>query len=164
MRRKDKEVRDRTLIDQVIARAQVCRLGLCKDNQPYIVPLSYGYDGNLIYFHTASEGMKLDFLAANNRVCFEMEHDVRIVRDESSACKWSQSFYSVIGFGTIHEITDLPQKIAALNQLMKHYSGREWNFDETSFIKIKIWAITIDQISGKKTKDKDDLLCDFPGS
>jgi uncharacterized protein len=157
MRRKDKEVQDRSLIDQVIARAQVCRLALCKDNQPYVVPVSFGYDSTHIYFHTADEGMKLDYLAANNRVCFEMEHDVQLVADESSACKWSQSFYSVIGFGTVHEITELPQKMDALNHIMKHYSGREWDFGDHAFKKLKVWLITIDQISGKKSKDKKDL-------
>jgi nitroimidazol reductase NimA-like FMN-containing flavoprotein (pyridoxamine 5'-phosphate oxidase superfamily) len=154
MRRKDKEIQDRTLIDLVMAKALVCRLGLCKDNQPYIVPVSFGYDGIHIYFHTADEGMKLDYLAANNRVCFEMEHDVKVVSDETSACKWSQSFYSVIGFGNVHEITDLPQKLAGLNLLMKHYSGREWDFGDHPFNKLKIWSITIDQITGKKSKDK----------
>ena len=32
--------------------AQICRLGLCKDNRPYIVPVNFGYDGEHIYFHT----------------------------------------------------------------------------------------------------------------
>ena len=154
MRRKDKEIEDRALIDQVIDHAQVCRLGLCKDNQPYVVPISFGYDGSQIYFHTADEGLKLQYLAANPHVCFEMEYDVKTITDETSACKWSQSFYSIIGFGQVHEITALPQKIEALNHLMKHYSGRDWEFGERSFNKIKIWAITIDQVTGKKSKDK----------
>jgi uncharacterized protein len=154
MRRKDKEVQDRSLIDQVINQAQVCRLGLCKDNQPYVIPISFGYDGASIYLHTADEGMKLDYIAANNQVCFEMEHDVKTISDDSSACKWSVSFYSVIGFGTIHEVNSLPEKINALNQVMKHYSGREWTFSESSFKSLKVWEIKIDQISGKKSKDK----------
>ena len=157
MRRKDKEIQDRNLIDQVIDRAQICRLGLCKDNQPYVIPISFGYDGVSIYLHTAREGMKLDYISANNRVCFEMEYDVKTISDETNSCEWSQSFYSVIGFGAIHQVTGLEGKTRALNHIMKHYSGREWDFNERSFDKIKVWEIKISQISGKKSKDKADL-------
>jgi nitroimidazol reductase NimA-like FMN-containing flavoprotein (pyridoxamine 5'-phosphate oxidase superfamily) len=154
MRRKDKEIQRKDLLDQVIAKAQVCRLGLCKNNTPYIVPLSFGYDGTSIYFHTATEGMKLDYIAANNRVCFEFEHEVRVVPDENEACKWSFSFYSVIGFGTVEEIVEPPLKVYALNQIMQHYSGKEWHFDEHLVKKVRLWSISIAQITGKQSKDK----------
>jgi nitroimidazol reductase NimA-like FMN-containing flavoprotein (pyridoxamine 5'-phosphate oxidase superfamily) len=157
MRRKDQEIEDRALIDWIINQAPVCHLGLCRDNQPYVIPISFGYDGSNIYLHTADEGLKLDFIEANNRVCFQMEHDVQIISDENSACKWSQSFYSVIGFGAIHEVTGMAEKMQALNQVMKHYSGREWEFTAASFKKLKVWAINIEQLSGKKSKDKPGL-------
>jgi uncharacterized protein len=154
MRRKDKQIESKDLIKKVIAKARVCRLGLCKDNMPYIVPVSFGYDGNYIYFHTAIEGMKLDYIAANNRVCFELEHDVRVISDKNEACKWSFSFYSVIGFGTVAEIVDAERKLYALNQIMQHYSDREWNFNENLVEKVRLWSISIEQITGKQSKDK----------
>ena len=58
MRRTDKEITDQDLISRVIQNAQVCRLGLARDNIPYILPVSFGYDGKAIYFHTAKEGRK----------------------------------------------------------------------------------------------------------
>lgn len=149
MRRKDREIRDRDSINQIIEKAQVCRLGLCQENRPYVVPVSFGYDGTHIYFHSASEGMKIDYMLANDNVCFELEHDVKILRDETNACEWAQSFYSVIGFGTVHEIVDPQRKIHALNQIMKHYSGREWNFDEHNLKRTRLWYIHIDTITGK---------------
>jgi nitroimidazol reductase NimA-like FMN-containing flavoprotein (pyridoxamine 5'-phosphate oxidase superfamily) len=154
MRRKDKEIQSRARIEQVIEKAQVCRLGLCKDNMPYIVPVSFGYDGEYIYFHTATEGMKLDYLTAQNRVCFELEHEVRVVPDNTEACKWSFSFYSVIGFGTVEEITSPQRKLYALNQIMQHYSDREWNFNDNLVEKMRLWRISIEQITGKQSKDK----------
>lgn len=153
MRRKDREVQERSLIDQIMAKAQVCRLGLCKDNQPYVVPVSFGYDGSYIYFHTAQEGMKLDYLAANNRVCFEMEHDVMVVPG-AVACAWSFSYYSVIGFGTVEEVVDHQGKAHALSQIVKHYSGRDWDLSDRSLEKTRTWRISIEQITGKRTKDK----------
>ena len=49
MRRKDKEIHDRSLMEYIMEKAQVCRLGLCKDNMPYIVPVAFGYDGTSIF-------------------------------------------------------------------------------------------------------------------
>ena len=154
VRRKEKEIQDIELIDRIIAQSQVCRLGLCRDNLPYVVPVSFGYDGEFIYFHTASEGLKLDYIHANPRVCFEFEHDVKVVPDDTSACKWTVSFYSVIGFGTVSEITDPQGKAYALNQIVRHYSGRDWEVDVRELDRPRTWRVTIDSISGKKSKDK----------
>jgi nitroimidazol reductase NimA-like FMN-containing flavoprotein (pyridoxamine 5'-phosphate oxidase superfamily) len=154
VRRKEKEIQDRDLLEQVIARAQVCRLGLCRDGQPYVVPVSFGYDGEFIYFHTARQGMKLDYIAANNRVCFELEHDIRVVPAPENACDWSMSFYSVIGFGTVHEITEGGQRARALNRIMAHYSGREWELDAATLARTRVWRIAIEQVTGKRSKDK----------
>ena len=154
MRRHDKEIRHRELIDQILAKARVCRLGLCKDNRPYIVPVAFGYDGSFIYFHTAREGMKINYITSNRHVCFEAEYDVKVIENGALACRWTQSFYSVIGFGTIEEIVEKQQKVYALNQIMKHYSGREWEFEEGLLEETRLWRISIDQITGKKSQDK----------
>ncbi|HOD34379.1 MAG TPA: pyridoxamine 5'-phosphate oxidase family protein [Syntrophales bacterium] len=154
MRRVDKEIRDRGLIDQILAKARVLRLGLSRDNRAYVVPVSFGYDGSFLYIHTAREGMKIDYIRANRQVCFELEHDVRVIENETDACRWTQSFYSVIGFGTIEEITDTVQKTCALNRIMRHYSGREWALDEKRIEKTRLWRVSIDQITGKKSSDK----------
>jgi uncharacterized protein len=154
MRRNDKEILDKNIIAQIIHQAQVCRLGLCRDGQPYIVPLSFGYDGQSIYFHTALEGRKIDFMTANPRVCFELEHDVKVLPHDTVACQWTFSFYSIIGFGTVTEITASPLKAAALNQIMQKYSGRAWEFNDQQLAKTRLWRLAIDQISCKASKDK----------
>jgi nitroimidazol reductase NimA-like FMN-containing flavoprotein (pyridoxamine 5'-phosphate oxidase superfamily) len=153
MRRHAQEIHNPELIDQVIAHALVCRLGLCKDNVPYIVPVSFGYDGAHIYFHTAPEGLKLEFFAANPQVCFEFEDEVKTI-SKPDACQWSVSYASVIGYGTIAEIVDAQRKTYALNQVMQHYSGREWNLDPNQIPKTRVWAIAIDRMTGKQSKDK----------
>ena len=150
MRRTDREIPDRETIDQIIAAAGVCRLGLSNRDQPYVVPVSFGYDGKTIYFHTTLEGMKIDYMTANPWVCFEMEQDVSLVRNEELACKWGQLYSSVIGFGTIQEITDPPGRLAAMNQVMQHYSGKHWEFDPETFAQVRLWCISIDQLTGKR--------------
>jgi uncharacterized protein len=150
MRKSNREIKNKGLIEQIMANAQVCRLGLCKDNRPYIVPVNYGYDGAHIYFHTALEGMKIDYFAANKRVCFEVEQDVKIISNADEACKWATHYISVIGSGTVEEIVEPALKIEALNKIMEHYSNRQWNFNEQAIAKTRLWAVTIEEITGKE--------------
>lgn len=154
MRRTDKEITDRSIMGQVIQQCQVCRLGLAYENTPYVLPVSFGYDDETLYFHTAREGRKIEFLTANPNVCVEFEHDVRLVPHDTSPCKWTFSFQSVIGYGRVQELTDPANKVAGLNQIMRHYSGREWPMDGENLDAIRVWKVAIENLTGKQSKDK----------
>ncbi len=156
MRRLEKEIRHRKEIDSILEKARMLRLGLSRGNRTYIVPVFFGYDGTCLCVHTARKGMKIDCIAANRHICFELEHDVNVIENATRACPWTQSFYSVIGFGTIEEITDAAQKTVAMNRIMEHSSGREWTFDERLLEEARLWRISIDQITGKKSRHKTD--------
>ncbi len=151
MRRKEKEIVGQTQIDEIINSCDVCRLGLAKDNLPYIVPLSFGYDGKNVYFHTAPTGQKIEYLAANAQVCVEFERDVRIIPHESSPCSWSTSFQSVICFGEVEEITEPEKMLVALNIIMRHYSGREWEISPEKLPALRTWRIKIAAWHGKQS-------------
>jgi len=154
MRRNDKEITDRGLLDWVIQQAVVCRLGLSQGDRAYIVPLSFGYDGRCIYFHTAHEGRKLEMLAANPHVCFEVEHDVRVIPHETRACAWSMSFYSVMGTGLVREVIEPGEKVAALQTIMGHYSPQAWDISTGDAQTVRVWRLDIEEMTGKKSKDK----------
>jgi uncharacterized protein len=154
MRRTDKEITEPALLSHIIEQAHVCRLGLAKDSIPYVLPVSFGYDGKAIYFHTAKEGRKIDFMTANARVCFEFEHGVHLIQNEFNPCKWSFSFQSVIGYGIVRELTELAEKREGLNCMMKHYSGREWPFAAADLEGIRVWRIDVESLTGKQSKDK----------
>jgi len=151
MRRSEREITSREEIDAIIGGCQVCRLAFALGNEPYIVPLSFGYDGTKLYFHTAPEGRKIEFIRGNNRVCFEMERETRLHHHEELACRWTCSYESVIGYGSILEITDPAEKVYALNRIMLHYSGREWSFPDAALERTRIWALRIETVGGKRS-------------
>jgi hypothetical protein len=152
MRRTDKEIADRRLMDEIIRDSLVCRVAMAKDNAPYMVPMSFGYDGVAIYLHTAPEGKKIEHFTANLQVCFEFERNVELRRDLQSACKWSFNFESVIGYGTISELAGPAQKEHALDEIMRQYSGRTWPFESASVAKVRVWKIAITAMTGKQSK------------
>jgi len=60
-------------MEDTLRRAEVGRLALSSDGDPYIVPLNYLYQDVKIVFHCAWKGKKLDFIAENQRCCFEVD-------------------------------------------------------------------------------------------
>ncbi len=153
MRRKEKELLDQESIKAIIRQCSVCRLGLSVNDNPYIIPVSFGFDGAAIYFHTAIEGKKIEYIQANNKVCFEFEHKVQIVPDQKDPCKWTFSFQTVIGYGKIHELRENDQKINGLNHIMAQYSKREWAFNEEILKMIRLWKVSIENMTAKQSID-----------
>ena len=154
MRRSDREITSRDEIDAVIRSAQICRIAFADGDEPYVVPVSFGYDGEALYLHTAKTGRKLDFIAANNRVCFELEANVSIQSDEHDACAWTFEYESVIGYGTITELESTTDRARGLNRIMRHYSGREWEIDESKMATTRVWRIAIESLTGKRSLEK----------
>jgi hypothetical protein len=55
MRRTEKAVTDPKAIEAIITAARVCRLGMCHNGDPYVVPLCFGYLEKAFYFAKALE-------------------------------------------------------------------------------------------------------------
>jgi uncharacterized protein len=157
MRRSDREIADQEEMFRVIDRAPYCHLALAADDEPYLIPLSFGRDGRSIFFHTALGGEKIDFMVKNPVVRLAFECDVKLVSNEAEACEWSFSFHSVIARGRIHEVTDPDGKWRGLQAVMAHYSDREWTFPGPGVDRVRVWEILLTEMTGKRTKDKSDL-------
>jgi nitroimidazol reductase NimA-like FMN-containing flavoprotein (pyridoxamine 5'-phosphate oxidase superfamily) len=150
MRRKEKEITDKELIEDIILSSSVCRLALSDNNHPYIIPLCFGYEDNTLYFHSAPEGKKLDMLKNNSNVCFEFDIDHRIVKAED-ACGWSMSYRSVIGFGKASIIDDPKAKIKAIHAIIQRYAGKPLPYSKATLHHTVIIKVEIERITGKKS-------------
>ncbi|MGB8427521.1 MAG: pyridoxamine 5'-phosphate oxidase family protein [Desulfobacterales bacterium] len=148
MRRKDKEVIDRGEVESIIEESLVCRLAMAGEAGPYIVPLSFGFRDNTLYFHSAAEGRKIDMLRENPRVCFEFDGDTA-VRTGVKACDFSMQYKSVIGFGTTVFIDSAAAKREALDIIMGHYADGAFDYADARVDKIAVFKVEIDTMTGK---------------
>jgi nitroimidazol reductase NimA-like FMN-containing flavoprotein (pyridoxamine 5'-phosphate oxidase superfamily) len=106
-------------IDRFLTCARVGRLGISLEGKTYIVPVGYVYSSGKIFFHTCSNGLKMDGLRKNPNVCFEV--------DESLSD--ASMFKSVIVFGKVEIIDDEKKMIPYLQKLIDKYRVPE-SFDE----------------------------------
>ncbi len=150
MRRKDKEINDIVAIESIIRKASVCRLALCQDDRPYIVPLCFGYKDRTLYFHSADQGRKIEMLRRNNNVCFEIDTDQKLVQADQ-ACGCSMKYRSVIGFGRATLIEDVESKRKALDIIMQHYSDKAFEYPAEAIESTMIIKIKIDSMTGKQS-------------
>ena len=153
MRRADREIPEITLIEEIIQKADVCRVALANENIPYIVTMNFGYNPapeQKLFFHCANVGRKLDMIRKNNYVCFEMDTDHEIYGGEKG-CDWGMKFRSVVGFGIISIVTEREAKIQWFNCIMTHYGGeKEYTYDEKVLSRTTVLQLDINEISGKR--------------
>jgi nitroimidazol reductase NimA-like FMN-containing flavoprotein (pyridoxamine 5'-phosphate oxidase superfamily) len=120
------------------------------DGQPYGVPLSYSYIGDVIYFHSAIEGHKLDNLSANNRVSFCVVGKTKVL-----PAKFATKYESAIVFGETFEVID-DEKNKGLLELVKKYSPgfieKGLRYIESTGAKTRVYKIVIESITGKSGK------------
>ena len=147
MWRKDKEIRDIATIEDIIRKASVCRLGLCDNARPYVVPLCFGYKDKTLYFHCAREGKKLNILRKNNNICFE---DYELIKAKE-ACKCSIKYQSVIGFGKALLIEDVESKRNAFDIIMRNYSDGSFEYPVEAIKNTVIIRVEVESMTGKKS-------------
>lgn len=123
---------------------------ISQNGYPYGVPLSFVFIHNAIYFHSATEGQKLDAILNNSKVSFCVVGQTSILPD-----KFSTKYESVIVFGLAAEVFD-DEKNAVLLEILNKYSldyiekGKEYIKNASNAT--KVIKISIEHISGKARK------------
>jgi nitroimidazol reductase NimA-like FMN-containing flavoprotein (pyridoxamine 5'-phosphate oxidase superfamily) len=150
MRRKDKEITDESGIKAVIKKSAVCRLGMINGDRPYIVPLSFGFHENALYFHGALKGLKIDLIKENPNVCFEFDTLIETISSEN-ACDFSQKYQSVIGTGQATLLENLDEKRQALDIIKTQYSDKQFEFPENRLKATAVIKVDIESMTGKQS-------------
>lgn len=153
MTRREREITDLEEIRKILDKAKVLHLGLCDGDQPYVLPMNYGYvmeDGRLtLYLHGAKTGYKYEIIEKNPKVSFEMECDV-MPFEGKVACQYGTAYASVIGRGRAEILEDVQEKINALAVLMKTQTGKDFSFDEKLVSIVNVIKITASEFTAKK--------------
>ncbi len=151
MRRKDKEIDDPSILLDILKQSQICRLAMIDGDQPYLVPVNYGYRDGALYIHSARVGRKMDVLKANNRVCFEVELLHEVIPGPN-ACDYTTRYRSVIGTGHVELIHDPVQIREGLDIIMRQHGRLEDNVFEDRFIpRITLLKVHIETMTGKQS-------------
>jgi len=140
-------------MDEIIERADVCRIALSCDDVPYLVTMNFGYrkgDKPALFFHSAGQGKKLDIIRRNNLACFQVTLDHELI-ETRIRCNCGMRYRSVVGLGRISFVTDKAEKIEGLNAIVRHYYGQDRPRYTDAYVEATtVLRLDIQEISGKK--------------
>lgn len=118
------------------------------DGQPYGVPLSYIVADDCIYFHSATEGHKIDNVLCNGKVSFTV-----IGKTEVIPQGFTTKYECVVVFGKASIVDDEVEKIRALTELGRKYClpalDKAPAYIDKSLPKVIVIKIRIERITGK---------------
>jgi nitroimidazol reductase NimA-like FMN-containing flavoprotein (pyridoxamine 5'-phosphate oxidase superfamily) len=149
MRRKDREITNRSEIDAILHSANLMRIALADGDTPFLVPVFYAFDGVAIYFHSAQTGTKIEIMKRNDKVCFEVSLDHGIIENDI-ACDFEVKHRTVIGFGRIAFVVDEAEKIKALDRIVERFSEKKFEYPKANLSCTTVIRIDIESIKGKK--------------
>jgi len=150
MRRNEKAITDPSAVEAIIRRAQVCRLGMCDGDRPYIVPMCFGLLENCLYLHCAAEGQKIDLLRVNPKVCVEFDIDQEVVPGPT-ACRIGMRYRSVIGFGTASFVDDPEEKRCGLEAIVLQYADRCEGMSDDAVAYTTVIRVDVTGFTGKQS-------------
>jgi len=152
IRRKDKAITDQNEMKKILQQTKYITIAMCRNNEPYLITLSHGYDPgkNIIYFHCASVGKKIDILKANNIIWGQALIDKGYVKD-----KCDHLWTTVMFRGSVSFIFDGDKKRHALDIMIRQLEQNperviKKQITEKSIKRVTIGRIDIDYMSGKK--------------
>ncbi len=132
---------------EVLTRIRLGRLACSLNNQPFIVPLYFAFDGKRHLYSFSTVGKKIDWMRQNPLVCLEVDE----VKNQND---WT----TIIISGRYEELLDTPEfeekRVTAHELLSKHPMWWQpaydaGNFRERTHEKAIYFRILIEKISGR---------------
>ena len=145
-------VYDRDAANRILDEAFLCHVGFVVESQPYVIPTSYGRDGDVLYVHGSAASRMLRNLQQGIPVCITVTLLDGLVLARS-VFNHSMNYRSVVILGTATLVNDLPEKIAALRALSEHILPHRWDDarqpNEKELKATSVLRIPIDEFSAK---------------
>ncbi len=135
----------------IIRKCSVCNVSMVDDEGlPYVVPMNFGYEKDVVYLHSAPSGKKIDILKQHPDVCisFSTDHQLRWQSSEI-ACSYSMKYRSVILYGQLEFVDDFSEKLVALESIMRQYTDQVTRFSDPAVNQVCVMKVNVRKIEGR---------------
>jgi nitroimidazol reductase NimA-like FMN-containing flavoprotein (pyridoxamine 5'-phosphate oxidase superfamily) len=116
---------DAEAVHGVLDAGLVCHVGFVQDGQPFVIPMIYGRDGDVLYLHGARKARITKLLSSGAKVCVNVTLLDGIVAARS-AFHSSMSYRSAVIFGNGRLIEDAAENLHALEVITEHAISGRW--------------------------------------
>jgi oxaloacetate decarboxylase beta subunit len=127
--------------------ADIGRISMCKNGDPYVVPVCFVYFNGSVYFHSKKTGKKVDYIKNNPKVCFQVdEHKLSLSKDP---CKSTMKYRSAIIYGKAEVLKDEKEKINVLKKIIEKYDKNSTSRQIKDVSGVEVFKIKIEDITWK---------------
>jgi uncharacterized protein len=126
VREPQRAVYHRDAVNQILDEAFLCHVGFVADGQPFVIPTSYGRDGDMLYIHGSAASRMLRNIDQGVPVCITVTLLDGLVLARS-VFNHSMNYRSVVILGVATLVDDPAEKIAALRALSEHIIPSRWD-------------------------------------
>ena len=126
VREPDRAVYDRAAAYQILDEGFICHVGFALDGQPYVIPTSYGRNGDDLYIHGSAASRMLRNLDSGIPVCVTVTLLDGLVLARS-IFNHSMNYRSVVILGTATAVKDPAEKLEVLRLLSEHILPGRWD-------------------------------------
>jgi hypothetical protein len=126
VREPQRAVYDRDAVNHILDEAFLCHVGFVADGQPFVIPTSFGRDGDVLYIHGSAASRMLRNLDQGVPVCITVTLLDGLVLARS-VFNHSMNYRSVVILGTATIVDDPAEKLAALRALSEHILPHRWD-------------------------------------
>lgn len=116
---------DRESLNAVLDEGFLCHLGFAVDGQPFVIPTSYGRDGEKLYIHGSAASRMLRHLAQGHPMCATVTLLDGLVLARSGF-HHSMNYRSAVVFGSGMLVQDTEEKMRALEVISEHIVPGRW--------------------------------------
>lgn len=111
--------KDIQLAREIIDEARICHVGFTLDDQPYVVPMAVGRDGDRVLLHGSVVSRLMKNLESGVPCCVTITHLDGLVLARS-AFNSSMNYRSLMVFGSATLVSDDAEKKRTLDILVEH--------------------------------------------
>ena len=151
IRRSERALSDAELLEIMVNAEYGVLSTVGANGYPYGIPVNFVYQDNVIYFHCAVDGQKLENIQHNNKVSFTVVTDVELLPSS-----FSTKYRSVIAFGHASEVTDADEKqdilVSIIEKFSKNFAIEGMKYIEAGSHKTKVYQIEVEHIAAKGRK------------
>ncbi len=117
---------DRALINQILDEALVIHVGFIANNQPFVIPMGYGREGDYLYIHGSTASRMLQNLEQGVDICVTatLLDGIVVAR---SLFHHSMNYRSVVLFGRATLVDSDAEKLHALKVLSEQIVPGRWD-------------------------------------
>jgi len=116
---------DPAIIHSILDEALICHVGFTIEDQPFVIPTTYGRVGDRLYLHGSPASRMLRSLQTGLEVCVTVTLLDGLVLARSTF-HHSMNYRSVVIFGQATVVTDASEKMEALQAFTEHVVPGRW--------------------------------------